>query len=137
MPKKAKKAPPKQKSQGSAQSAALAVQFTRRLSDRRTMKHGVTRAESEALHDGLGDDQLNLPFPLWDDVFFDEQELLGAAASLVEPGGCLVYATCSLLGEENDHPAPEGFVEQERRWLWPHHDGTDGFFYAIWRRAAG
>lgn len=66
-----------------------------------------------------------------------QQELLAAAASLVEPGGCLVYATCSLLGEENDHPAPEGFVEQERRWLWPHHDGTDGFFYAIWRRAAG
>ena len=83
MPKKAKKkaAAPKQKAQGSAQSAALAVQFTRRLSDRRSMKHGVTRAESEALHDGLGDDQLDLPFPFWDEDLIGEQELLGAAAA--------------------------------------------------------
>jgi 16S rRNA (cytosine967-C5)-methyltransferase len=82
--------------------------------------------------------------------------ILAAAATLVKPGGRLVYATCSLLSEENeaivasfltDQPgfAPldcRRILEQhgistavgsEMR-LWPHVHGTDGFFAAVLER---
>jgi 16S rRNA (cytosine967-C5)-methyltransferase len=82
-----------------------------------------------------------------------QARILAAAASLVKPGGRLVYATCSLLHAENDavvetfladHPAftvlPAGdilarrdvaltFTDSALR-LYPHRHGTDGF-YAI------
>jgi 16S rRNA (cytosine967-C5)-methyltransferase len=83
--------------------------------------------------------------------------ILAAAASLLKPGGRLVYATCSLLGEENDavvdafaaaHPE---FVEGDaqailgrqgiaiecgkRLRLLPHVHGTDGFFAAVFERS--
>jgi 16S rRNA (cytosine967-C5)-methyltransferase len=82
--------------------------------------------------------------------------ILAAAARLVKPGGRLVYATCSLLKEENDvvadaflaaHPdfAPEGVSEilraqqipldtGPRLELWPDLQGTDGFFAAVFTR---
>jgi 16S rRNA (cytosine967-C5)-methyltransferase len=62
--------------------------------------------------------------------------ILGAAARLVRPGGRLVYATCSVLAEENErvveaflaaHPA---FTRQAELVLLPHRDGTDGFYAA-------
>ncbi len=82
--------------------------------------------------------------------------LLDQAARLVRKGGRLVYATCSLLAEENEaqvsafrdrHPE---FVplELERAWtvpvplvgpflsLTPRQHGTDGFFAAILERTA-
>ncbi|MDR1646874.1 MAG: RsmB/NOP family class I SAM-dependent RNA methyltransferase [Zoogloeaceae bacterium] len=82
-----------------------------------------------------------------------QARILAAAATLLRPGGCLVYATCSLLTEENDaivdaflaaHP---GFTEisastalrkrcdwpesEPRLKLLPHRHGTDGFFAAL------
>jgi 16S rRNA (cytosine967-C5)-methyltransferase len=82
--------------------------------------------------------------------------ILRAAASLVKPGGRLVYATCSLLREENEditalfeqqHPefAPISCAEALYAFgiapnvgnsmrLWPHVHGTDGFFGAIFER---
>ena len=82
--------------------------------------------------------------------------ILRAAAGLVKPGGRLVYATCSLLTEENDgivddflagHPeftplsAQEALERQgialdtgERLRLLPHQHGTDGFFAAVMER---
>lgn len=92
-----------------------------------------------------------------------QQAILNSAARLLKPGGRLVYATCSLLKQENeavaeafgvDHPdfeplpvhellalaqvpAPEqlctGSAQQWLR-LWPHRHATDGFFAAVWRK---
>jgi 16S rRNA (cytosine967-C5)-methyltransferase len=84
--------------------------------------------------------------------------ILNAAAHLVRPGGRLVYATCSLLPDENaviadsflaSHPEfEEGDVDEvlrtqgvalqtgRRLELWPHIHATDGFYAAIFQRRA-
>lgn len=85
-------------------------------------------------------------------------EILERAAQWVEPGGRLIYSTCTLLRDENDqvvdrfltaHPefGPVSLKEVvgraralrigdgERLRLFPHLHGTDGFFAAILRRA--
>jgi len=68
--------------------------------------------------------------------------ILDQAASLVRSGGRLVYATCSLLPEEDEaqvsafltrHP---DFAVGERLSLSPARDGTDGFFAAVLERRA-
>jgi 16S rRNA (cytosine967-C5)-methyltransferase len=82
--------------------------------------------------------------------------ILQAAARLVKPGGRLVYATCSILPEENESIAdafgaahaefaPLSCRELlgaqridldcgERLRLWPHRHGCDGFFAAAYER---
>ena len=88
-----------------------------------------------------------------------QDAILASAASLLKVGGTLVYATCSLLFEENEarvavfnaaHPDFEqqdcGALLQQGRipiemgktlQLLPHRHGTDGFFAAVWcRRSA-
>jgi 16S rRNA (cytosine967-C5)-methyltransferase len=87
-----------------------------------------------------------------------QARIMTAAAKLVKPGGRLVYATCSVLPDENEsvadafaasHPeftalsCAELLTAQripldtgERLRLWPHRHGTDGFFAAAWERAA-
>lgn len=82
--------------------------------------------------------------------------ILAAAARLVRPGGRLVYATCSLLIEENDavvdaflvaHPQfrslsardvlqKQGVMVEtgERLRVLPHLHDTDGFFAAVLER---
>jgi 16S rRNA (cytosine967-C5)-methyltransferase len=82
--------------------------------------------------------------------------ILESAARLVKAGGRLVYATCSILPEENEnvadafaaaHPefTPISCTEQlaaqrieldcgERLRLWPHRHGCDGFFAAAFQR---
>jgi 16S rRNA (cytosine967-C5)-methyltransferase len=84
--------------------------------------------------------------------------ILHAAANLVKPGGRLVYATCSLLAEENEDIVtafltrrPEflglhcGELLRGQRIeldtgrllrLYPHLHGTDGFFAAALQRSA-
>jgi 16S rRNA (cytosine967-C5)-methyltransferase len=83
-----------------------------------------------------------------------QARILAAAARLLKPGGRLVYATCSLLAEENEavadafaagHPqfrplSCAGLLRAqrialdtgERLRLWPHRHGTDGFFAAAY-----
>jgi 16S rRNA (cytosine967-C5)-methyltransferase len=89
-----------------------------------------------------------------------QSAILAGAARLVKAGGRLVYATCSLLREENEDVA-EAFGAAQREFepldvallldrahvtgaaglaggghlrLWPHRHGTDGFFAAAWQR---
>jgi len=88
-----------------------------------------------------------------------QADILASAARLVRPGGRLIYATCSLLPEENEdqidrflaaHPT---FAPQDIAPLWgerigtpcpvpgpwlrlsPLRHGTDGFFAAVLTRA--
>ena len=86
-----------------------------------------------------------------------QAEILDSAARLVKPGGRLVYATCSLLPEENEaqvdaflaaHPdftvvplsvtAPQltGSAHPDHLSLTPARHGTDGFFAAVMMRRA-
>lgn len=89
-----------------------------------------------------------------------QASIVDAAARLVKPGGRLVYATCSLLRDENE-AIVEGFLATHADFeiesatdilkaqgivldgradpdallaLWPHRAGTDGFFAAVLKR---
>ncbi|MFN5588494.1 MAG: RsmB/NOP family class I SAM-dependent RNA methyltransferase [Holosporales bacterium] len=88
-----------------------------------------------------------------------QRAILSQAGRLVKPGGELWYATCSLLGEENDaqvawfNEVEVGFsplvmkeafsraglgelvgIKENSLQLTPHQHGTDGFFVAAWKR---
>jgi 16S rRNA (cytosine967-C5)-methyltransferase len=87
-----------------------------------------------------------------------QAEILSQAARLVRTGGWLVYATCSLLAEENEVQVDRFLsghsdyrtVPLDRAWsltsaapsdgpylsLTPHRHGTDGFFAAVLERVA-
>lgn len=71
-----------------------------------------------------------------------QARLLALAATLVRPGGRLVYAVCSLLREEGQAQAeallashPEWRLDGPTRLLTPARDGTDGFFIAAFESA--
>lgn len=96
------------------------------------------------------------------ELVLKQQAILASAASLLKPGGRLLYATCSLLQDENEtvvqafeqaHPdfepllaidvltqlkVPEAapLCSSDGRFLrlWPHRHATDGFFAALWQR---
>jgi 16S rRNA (cytosine967-C5)-methyltransferase len=84
--------------------------------------------------------------------------ILATASRLVKPGGRLIYATCSVLKDENEAIA-DGFAAAHTEFtalscdellaaqrialqtgaqlrLWPHLHGTDGFFAAAFERSA-
>jgi 16S rRNA (cytosine967-C5)-methyltransferase len=72
-----------------------------------------------------------------------EQKLfLKHAARVLKPGGQLVYSTCSVEPDENEEVIRnfqrehENFTLQNTRRLWPHREGTDGFFIASLQLAA-
>lgn len=87
-----------------------------------------------------------------------QARILESAARLVKPGGRLVYATCSILRQENEEVV-DAFAARRpefnelscaellstqrialecgaRLRLWPHRHGTDGFFAAAFERRA-
>jgi len=94
----------------------------------------------------------------------EQREVLTAASALIKPGGRLVYVTCSLLPQENEHqidwlvennkefsviPVGEVIAQtqafstqapwingQQYLKLSPATSGTDGFFAAVLHRAA-
>ncbi len=67
--------------------------------------------------------------------------LIELAATLVKPGGALVYAVCSLIGEEGQAQIDDflrhhsGWTLDSVRTLTPSRDQTDGFFVARLIRA--
>ena len=70
-----------------------------------------------------------------------QDRILESAARLVKPGGRLVYATCSLLRDENEArvgrflDAAAGFARAEDDLrISPARDGSDGFYAAILER---
>lgn len=89
-----------------------------------------------------------------------QQSILASAARLVRPGGRLVYATCSLLQDENEQVAQaftvanraeftpldsaevlsatqvDGLTQGGYFRAWPHRHAMDGFFAALWTRKA-
>jgi 16S rRNA (cytosine967-C5)-methyltransferase len=85
-----------------------------------------------------------------------QREILEAAATVVRPGGLLVYSTCSLEPEENDAPVdrflaahpeftleppppgtvPDTVLDGGRLRVLPHRHGVDGAFAARMRRLA-
>jgi 16S rRNA (cytosine967-C5)-methyltransferase len=86
-----------------------------------------------------------------------QRSILSAAATVVRPGGLLIYGTCSLEPEENDaqverflaenpdwrlEPPADGVVppsvlDAGRLRVLPHKHGVDGAFAARLRRVAG
>ena len=86
-----------------------------------------------------------------DQVIAAQSSLLDIGAEMVATGGHLVYAVCSLLDDEGGEQVsnfldrhqswraeavsvPAGRVHGEGVLLTPHHDGTDGFFFARLQR---
>lgn len=94
------------------------------------------------------------------EVAITQTAILNSAARLLKSGGRLVYATCSVLPQENEdianafsaaHPDfvqlpvldeltrlkvanAQSLCSGQFLRLWPHRHGTDGFFAAIWVR---
>lgn len=89
-----------------------------------------------------------------------QQAILSSAARLLQPGGRLVYATCSVLPDENE-AITQAFADSHRDFielpaqdilarcgvaqadtlvqgnalrLWPHRHATDGFYAMVWER---
>lgn len=69
-----------------------------------------------------------------------QADILDRAGSAVVPGGRLLYATCTLRREENEDQVDrflakrKDFTLSTLETLWPHLEGTDGFFYALLER---
>jgi 16S rRNA (cytosine967-C5)-methyltransferase len=94
------------------------------------------------------------------EVAATQTAILNSAARLLKSGGRLVYATCSVLPQENEdiaqafssaHPdfvvlpvfdeltrlkvaQAQSLCHGDFLRLWPHRHGTDGFFAAVWVR---
>lgn len=66
--------------------------------------------------------------------------ILSASSSYVKPGGTLVYSTCTINPEENEHVIDAfmrknpSFKKIERTLLLPNVNGTDGFFICVMKK---
>lgn len=114
--------------------------FDRVLTDAPCSGTGTWRRNPDARWRPLG--------PGLEKLLHTQAEILDSAARLVKAGGRLIYATCSLLPEENEnqiekflatHPeftlSPCGLNGADYLALSPAQHGTDGFFAAAMTRA--
>jgi 16S rRNA (cytosine967-C5)-methyltransferase len=76
-------------------------------------------------------------------VLAEQQKcILRNAIENVKPGGRLVYSTCSVEREENEEVIEEVMTNDARFHVlsavrtWPHTQGCDGFFVAVFERRA-
>ena len=108
-----------------------AATFDRVLVDAPCSGTGTLRRNPEIRWRLSNDDVLNFAAA--------QKRFLANAAAVVKPGGRLVYSTCSVERDENEH-VTESFLATHpftlRRSLrtWPHHEGSDGFFIALLER---
>jgi len=68
-----------------------------------------------------------------------QKRILSRALEMVKPGGRLVYSTCSVERDENEEViqgVPARFRLLNTVRTWPHRDGCDGFFVAIFERSS-
>lgn len=82
----------------------------------------------------------------------EQEKILDACWPLLKPGGIMVYATCSILPQENSQQVekflartddaseknidqPWGHTCQAGRQLFPGEDGMDGFYYAVLQKS--
>lgn len=98
--------------------------------------------------------RLVLDADMVDRIVVEQSAILDEYSQLVKPGGLLLYATCSLLREENEAQV-EAFLERHPDWraepvnapaemisedgffhAYPHRHGTDSFFAAALRAPA-
>ncbi len=78
-----------------------------------------------------------------DKITKTQQELLRSYSKMVKPGGKMVYATCSILPQENGDqvkeflasPEGEGFGMVEEKNIYASKSGFDGFYMALLERA--
>ncbi len=70
-----------------------------------------------------------------------QYDILDGISKCVKPNGVLLYSTCTIFKRENSDVIDrflkshdDFIVEGEMRTLFPHIDGTDGFFYCKLRR---
>ena len=119
------------------------VSFQRILLDAPCSATGVIRRHPEIKH-------LRQPGQVVDAVGLQKQ-LLQQLWPLLEPGGILVYATCSVLQDENSRQINKfltqqddaeelpinskwGQKQQAGRQIFPGEEDMDGFFYAVLRK---
>ncbi len=63
-----------------------------------------------------------------------QEKILNTCSEYVRPGGTLLYSTCTVLKQENEEQIEKflkkhsEFCIEEKINLYPHIDGTDGFF---------
>ncbi len=69
-----------------------------------------------------------------------QKQILRRAVEMVNPGGLLIYSTCSVEREENEEVIEEVIARDERFDLvkttrtWPQREGCDGFFIGVFAR---
>ena len=124
---------------------------TRAITSSKTLKklHGsADRVLIDAPCTGLGvlrrnpDAKWKIDSEFLDRVIQTQQEILQSYAKLVKPGGKLVYATCSILPQENNEQvvafmnseASKGFRLIKEHNLYASTDLYDGFFMALFER---
>ena len=77
-----------------------------------------------------------------------QKSMLANLGRYTKPGGRLLYATCTLLPEENEdvarhftrqnpdfQPKTQEAGQDWQTTLWPHLHNTDGFYFALWEKS--